>query len=62
MCFSSLRIENKIKVCYPTGLYSILFPKTGKETSHTVVKFMSVAKLEIFSFIDGEKADFKSFH
>ena len=62
MCFSSLRIENKIKVCYPTGLYSIPFVKAGKETSHTVVKFIGVAKLEIFSFIDGKKAYLKSFH
>ena len=62
MCFSSLRIENQIKVCYPTGLYSIPILKAGKETSHTVVKFIDVAKLEIFSFIDGKKAYFKSFH
>ena len=39
-----------------------LFLKLEKKTSHTVAKFIGVAKLEIFSFIDGKKAYFKSFH
>ena len=55
-CFSSLRIQHKIEVYQPTGLNSIYFLKAGKETSHTVAKF------EIFLFINGKKAHFKSFH
>ena len=41
-----------------TSLYSIPFLEAGRETGHTVVEFIGVAKLEIFSFIDGKKAYF----